>query len=81
LAAYSLLLRPSDVSFLLKEKVLIWSVDLRGREHVYMLGLLTQIFNLLYSLLEEKVLILKVFSLGEKKFALRENLNGRLGSL
>jgi len=37
-------------------------------------------FNLLSSLLEEKVLILKAFLL-EREFNLRESIDGRLGSL
>ena len=50
--------------FSLKEKVWTWDVDLRDRGHVYMLIRSSlRVFNLLSSLLEEKVLILKAFLL------------------
>jgi len=77
LYAYSLLLGSFDASFLLKENILTWSVDLRCQGHVYVLSLFTRDLQLLSSLLEEKVLILKDFLI-ERRFDLRESLDGRL---
>ena len=68
LCTCSLHLGYSVISFLLKEKVLTSSVDLQGRGYVYVLVLFTRIFNLISSLIEEKVLILKVCILDRESF-------------
>jgi len=61
LCACSLLSGSLDVSISLKEKVLTWSVDIRGREQVYVLGVFTRdLQSSFFSFLEENVLILKV---------------------
>jgi len=56
MCACSPLLRSSDVSFSLKEKVLTWDVDHQGRVYVFVyLFSSLGIFNRHSSLLEEKV--------------------------
>ena len=67
----------SDVFFSLKDKVLTWSVDLRGRRHIYVLGLFTQQLQSSFFSFKSEGHDLKGLSLKERKFDLRESLGGR----
>jgi len=81
LCTCSLLLGSSDVSFPLKEKVLTWRVDLRGRGHVYVLGLFTRDLQSSFFSFRREGFDLERLSFRKRKFDLRESLDGRLGSL
>ena len=63
-----------DVFFSVKEKALTSSVDLRGREHVCVLVLFSLgLQSSFLSFRKGKVLILKTFSIKERKFDLMES--------
>ena len=74
MGACSLLLGPLDVSYSLKKKVLTWSVDLRGRGHVYVLGLFAQDLQSSFFSCRRGGLNFEGLSLKERKFDLRESL-------
>ena len=76
----SLLLGSSDVSFSLKEKILTWSVDLRSQWHIYVLDLFTQDLHSFFSFRREGLHLEGLF-LRERKYDLRESLDGRTGRL
>jgi len=81
LDAYSLLLIPLDVHFSLKEKVLMWKFEFLGsRAHLCACSLFLGIFRW-FLLVERESLDLEGLSFRERKFNLRESLDGRLGSL